>query len=140
MITVLQYIYTWLILQLSGRSGPTGTHGNSVLTTNPRAQFLLAGECLQYRDSLSEQLEQVRGECHRLGLVASRFTVTEHKRYNSDLQRKAGVDCCYTFSARSLISRCKTAVICGSVVSVLLKLSAEACYSAIPVYYGMSYK
>ena len=30
-ITVLQCVYTWLILQLCGRSGPTGTHGNSVL-------------------------------------------------------------------------------------------------------------
>ena len=37
-ITVLQCVYTWLILQLCGRSGPTGTHGNSILTTKPRAQ------------------------------------------------------------------------------------------------------
>ena len=29
-ITVLQYVYTWLLLQFCGRSGPTGTHGNSV--------------------------------------------------------------------------------------------------------------
>ena len=37
-ITVLQYVYTWLIFQLYGRSGPTGTFGNSVPPTKPRAQ------------------------------------------------------------------------------------------------------
>ena len=30
-IVVLSNFYTWPILQLSRRSGPTGTHGNSVL-------------------------------------------------------------------------------------------------------------
>ena len=33
-MTVLQYVYTWLILQSCGRSGPTGTFGNSVPHTN----------------------------------------------------------------------------------------------------------
>ena len=39
-ITVLQYVDTWLILQLCVRSGPTGTpgRGNSVPRTKRRAQ------------------------------------------------------------------------------------------------------
>ena len=37
-ITVLQYVYTWLVLWFYGRSGPTGTFGNLVPPTKPRAQ------------------------------------------------------------------------------------------------------
>ena len=37
-ITVLQYACTLLILQHCGRSGPTGTFGNSVPPTKPRTQ------------------------------------------------------------------------------------------------------
>ena len=37
-ITILQYVYMWLILQYCGHSGPTGTFGNHVLRTKPRAQ------------------------------------------------------------------------------------------------------
>ena len=36
-ITLLQYVYTWLILQFYGRLGPTGTFGNSVPPTKRRA-------------------------------------------------------------------------------------------------------
>ena len=39
LITVLQYVYTWLILNICGRAGPTGTNGNSVLNPKPRAQL-----------------------------------------------------------------------------------------------------
>ena len=35
-ITVPQYVYTWLILQFCGRSGPTGAFGNSFPCTKPR--------------------------------------------------------------------------------------------------------
>ena len=45
-ITVLQYVYTWVILQFCGRSGPTGTFGNSVppwhKTSTPGASAAVA--------------------------------------------------------------------------------------------------
>ena len=44
---MLQYVYTLLLLQFCGRSGPTGTFGNSVPPTKPRtqAQRAAAGAC-----------------------------------------------------------------------------------------------
>ena len=35
---MLQYVYTWPILQFCDRSGPTGTFGNAVPPTTPRTQ------------------------------------------------------------------------------------------------------
>ena len=48
-LTVLQYVYTWLILQFCGRSGPTGTFGNSVPPTKRRTQVSRAGQSPQCR-------------------------------------------------------------------------------------------
>ena len=44
-ITVLQYVYTWLILRFCKRSRPTGTFGNPVPRTKRRAQ-VVAGDVL----------------------------------------------------------------------------------------------
>ena len=45
-IAVLQSVYMWRMLQFCGRSGPTGTFGNSVPRTKRRAQAVHALGCM----------------------------------------------------------------------------------------------
>ena len=63
-ITVLQCVYMWLVLQLCGCSRPTGTHGNAVLTANPRAQARRLQKKAKERTSLSSS-RRTRGERSR---------------------------------------------------------------------------
>ena len=70
--TVLQYGYTWPILQLYGRSGPTGTFGNHVLRTKPRAQAGAAhapGGGQRHAAQTSEERVAAAGE-HLVGVRA----------------------------------------------------------------------
>ena len=70
-ITVLQYVYTRLILQLYGRSGTTGTHGNYVLTANNLGS--------QGTGTRAQQQEEQEGRCAALAHTRSQVGIVTRR-------------------------------------------------------------